>query len=72
MDGGFEEVVELLVGKGAEVNRTHTASCWTCLHQAVYKVIVQEQTDISEASLLLTYLHVCISSRVTAKLCAYW
>lgn len=39
VDGGYKEVVELLVSKGAEVNRTHTASCWTCLHQAVYKVI---------------------------------
>ncbi|XP_037610100.1 ankyrin repeat and SOCS box protein 3 isoform X3 [Sebastes umbrosus] len=36
-DGGHKEVVELLVSKGAEVNRSHTASCWTCLHQAVYK-----------------------------------
>ncbi|XP_029313086.1 ankyrin repeat and SOCS box protein 3 [Cottoperca gobio] len=37
VDGGHKEVVEVLVSKGAEVNRTHTASCWTCLHQAVYK-----------------------------------
>ncbi|XP_026207570.1 ankyrin repeat and SOCS box protein 3 isoform X2 [Anabas testudineus] len=37
VDGGHKEVVELLVRKEAEVNRTHTASCWTCLHQAVYK-----------------------------------
>ncbi|XP_039644563.1 ankyrin repeat and SOCS box protein 3 isoform X1 [Perca fluviatilis] len=37
VDGGYKEVVELLLSKGAEVNRTHTASCWTCLHQAVYK-----------------------------------
>lgn len=37
VDGGFEEIVELLARKGAEVNGTHTASCWTCLHQAVYK-----------------------------------
>uniref|UniRef100_A0A3Q3K1J6 SOCS box domain-containing protein n=1 Tax=Monopterus albus TaxID=43700 RepID=A0A3Q3K1J6_MONAL len=37
VDGGHKEVVELLVCEGAEVNRTHTASCWTCLHQAVYK-----------------------------------
>ncbi|KAM4623963.1 ankyrin repeat and SOCS box protein 3 isoform 3-T4 [Polymixia lowei] len=37
VDGGHKEIVELLVSKGAEVNRTHTASCWTCLHQAVYK-----------------------------------
>uniref|UniRef100_A0A3Q3KCZ9 SOCS box domain-containing protein n=1 Tax=Monopterus albus TaxID=43700 RepID=A0A3Q3KCZ9_MONAL len=34
VDGGHKEVVELLVCEGAEVNRTHTASCWTCLHQA--------------------------------------
>ncbi|XP_037318788.2 ankyrin repeat and SOCS box protein 3 [Pungitius pungitius] len=37
VDGGHREVVELLLGNGAEANRTHTASCWTCLHQAVYK-----------------------------------
>ncbi|KAL3051917.1 hypothetical protein OYC64_002024 [Pagothenia borchgrevinki] len=37
VDGGHTAVVELLVSRGAEVNRTHTASCWTCLHQAVYK-----------------------------------
>ncbi|XP_053270395.1 ankyrin repeat and SOCS box protein 3 [Pleuronectes platessa] len=37
VDGGHKEVVELLVRKGAEVNRTHTPSCWTCLHQAVFK-----------------------------------
>ncbi|XP_070708088.1 ankyrin repeat and SOCS box protein 3 [Pempheris klunzingeri] len=37
VDGGHKEVVKLLVSKGAEANRTHTASCWTCLHQAVYK-----------------------------------
>ncbi|XP_041819083.1 ankyrin repeat and SOCS box protein 3 isoform X2 [Chelmon rostratus] len=37
VNGGHKEVVELLVSKGAEVNGTHTASCWTCLHQAVYK-----------------------------------
>ncbi|KAK2820137.1 hypothetical protein Q5P01_023096 [Channa striata] len=37
VDGGHEQVVDLLVRKGAEVNRAHTASCWTCLHQAVYK-----------------------------------
>uniref|UniRef100_A0A3Q2PR71 Ankyrin repeat and SOCS box containing 3 n=1 Tax=Fundulus heteroclitus TaxID=8078 RepID=A0A3Q2PR71_FUNHE len=37
VDNGHTEVVKLLVRKGAEVNRVHTASCWTCLHQAVYK-----------------------------------
>lgn len=37
VDNGHTEVVKLLVGKGAEVDRVHTASCWTCLHQAVYK-----------------------------------
>nr|XP_040033186.1 ankyrin repeat and SOCS box protein 3 isoform X4 [Gasterosteus aculeatus aculeatus] len=37
VDGGHREVVELLLSKGAAANRTHTASCWTCLHQAVYK-----------------------------------
>lgn len=37
VDGGHKDMVELLVSKGAEVNRTHTSSCWTCLHQAVYK-----------------------------------
>ncbi|KAM9837269.1 ankyrin repeat and SOCS box protein 3 [Aulostomus maculatus] len=37
VDGGHKDVVELLVREGAEVNRIHTASCWTSLHQAVYK-----------------------------------
>ncbi|XP_028332223.1 ankyrin repeat and SOCS box protein 3 isoform X2 [Gouania willdenowi] len=37
VDNGHKDVVELLVRKGAELNRTHTHSCWTCLHQAVYK-----------------------------------
>uniref|UniRef100_A0A673C6N7 Ankyrin repeat and SOCS box containing 3 n=1 Tax=Sphaeramia orbicularis TaxID=375764 RepID=A0A673C6N7_9TELE len=37
VDAGHVEVVRLLVREGAEVNGTHTASCWTCLHQAVYK-----------------------------------
>uniref|UniRef100_H2T2M1 Ankyrin repeat and SOCS box containing 3 n=1 Tax=Takifugu rubripes TaxID=31033 RepID=H2T2M1_TAKRU len=35
--GGYKDIVELLVRHGAEVNGTHTASCWTCLHQAVYE-----------------------------------
>ncbi|XP_072304804.1 ankyrin repeat and SOCS box protein 3 [Eucyclogobius newberryi] len=37
VDRGHTEIVALLLLKGAEVNRSHTASCWTCLHQAVYK-----------------------------------
>ncbi|KAJ7993494.1 hypothetical protein DPEC_G00273000 [Dallia pectoralis] len=37
VDGGHTELVELLVRKGAEVNGTHTASSWTCLHQAAYR-----------------------------------
>uniref|UniRef100_A0A3Q3GTP1 Ankyrin repeat and SOCS box containing 3 n=1 Tax=Labrus bergylta TaxID=56723 RepID=A0A3Q3GTP1_9LABR len=37
VDGGHTEVVALLLSKGSKVNGTHTASCWTCLHQAVYK-----------------------------------
>uniref|UniRef100_A0A4W5LXV6 Ankyrin repeat and SOCS box containing 3 n=1 Tax=Hucho hucho TaxID=62062 RepID=A0A4W5LXV6_9TELE len=37
VDCGHTDIVELLVQKGAEVNGTHTASCWTCLHQAAYK-----------------------------------
>lgn len=38
VDGGHRDVVNFLLGEGAEVNRSHTESCWTCLHQAVYKV----------------------------------
>lgn len=38
VDSGHQDVVKLLVSRGAQVDRTHTASCWTCLHQAVYKV----------------------------------
>lgn len=38
VDNGQKEIVELLVRNGAEVNGTHTASCWTCLHEAVYEV----------------------------------
>ncbi|XP_056153429.1 ankyrin repeat and SOCS box protein 3-like isoform X2 [Lampris incognitus] len=41
VDGGHKEIVEYLVSKGAEVNGTHTASCWTCLHQAVYKGYIE-------------------------------
>ncbi|CAL8379471.1 unnamed protein product [Gadus morhua 'NCC'] len=37
VDGGHKEVVQLLVSRGAEVNGTHTACRWTCLHHAVYK-----------------------------------
>uniref|UniRef100_A0A3P8UN01 Ankyrin repeat and SOCS box containing 3 n=1 Tax=Cynoglossus semilaevis TaxID=244447 RepID=A0A3P8UN01_CYNSE len=37
VDGGHRDVVNFLLGEGAEVNRSHTESCWTCLHQAVYK-----------------------------------
>ncbi|XP_034049550.1 ankyrin repeat and SOCS box protein 3 isoform X2 [Thalassophryne amazonica] len=37
VNGGHKEVVELLISKGAELDRPHTASCWTCLHQAVYE-----------------------------------
>lgn len=39
VDGGYKNVVELLVRNGAEVNGTHSVSGWSCLHQAVYKVI---------------------------------
>ncbi|XP_053719121.1 ankyrin repeat and SOCS box protein 3-like isoform X1 [Synchiropus splendidus] len=37
VDSGHLNVVRLLIRRGAQVNRTHTESCWTCLHQAVYK-----------------------------------
>ncbi|XP_077482055.1 ankyrin repeat and SOCS box protein 3 [Stigmatopora argus] len=37
VDDGHEDVVRFLVDKGASVNRPHTASRWTCLHQAVYR-----------------------------------
>lgn len=39
VDGGYKDVVELLVQNGAEVNGTHSVSGWSCLHQAVFKVI---------------------------------
>jgi len=39
VDGGYKSVVELLVRCGAEVNGTRSVSGWSCLHQAVYKVI---------------------------------
>lgn len=60
VDGGFGEIVELLVRKGAEINGTHTASCWTCLHQAVYKVIKEAQIHVGDASLLLRYSRACV------------
>uniref|UniRef100_A0A3B3I7I2 Ankyrin repeat and SOCS box containing 3 n=1 Tax=Oryzias latipes TaxID=8090 RepID=A0A3B3I7I2_ORYLA len=41
VDGGHADVVDLLVSKGAEVNGTHTASCWTCLHQAIVSILVK-------------------------------
>ncbi|XP_077406128.1 ankyrin repeat and SOCS box protein 3 [Vanacampus margaritifer] len=37
VSNGHKDVVQLLVTKGAKLNRWHTASCWTCLHQAVYQ-----------------------------------
>lgn len=43
--------MELLVRNGAEVSRTHTASCWTCLHQAVYKVTTEFATTHSKNTL---------------------
>ncbi len=39
VDGGHKDMVELLVENGAEVNGTYSVSGWSCLHQAVYKVI---------------------------------
>lgn len=39
VDGGHNDMVELLVENGAEVNGTYSVSGWSCLHQAVYKVI---------------------------------
>lgn len=55
VDGGYKDIVELLLRHGAEVNGTHTASCWTCLHQAVYEVTTQITTahSIFEKNLLL-------------------
>lgn len=41
---GHTDVVELLVSKGAEVNRMHSVSGWTCLHQAAYKVGISIST----------------------------
>ncbi|XP_061665522.1 ankyrin repeat and SOCS box protein 3 [Syngnathoides biaculeatus] len=37
VSNGHGDVVRLLLAKGAKVNGSHTASCWTCLHQAVYR-----------------------------------
>ncbi|XP_076013778.1 ankyrin repeat and SOCS box protein 3 [Genypterus blacodes] len=37
VNAGYKDAVEFLISQDAEVNRIHTASCWTCLHQAVYK-----------------------------------
>lgn len=73
VDGGYKEVVELLVSKGAEVNRTHTASCWTCLHQAVYKVITElKSTHTTLRCILTSNVYIFFYSlRVTVKLCAY-
>ncbi|XP_051928654.1 ankyrin repeat and SOCS box protein 3 [Hippocampus zosterae] len=42
VSNGHKDVVELLMAKGAQLNRSHTASCWTCLHLAVY----QDRVDI--------------------------
>lgn len=42
VDLGHKEVVELLVSKGAEVNGAHLVLGWSCLHQAVYKVLVSQ------------------------------
>uniref|UniRef100_A0A3P9PLV9 Ankyrin repeat and SOCS box containing 3 n=1 Tax=Poecilia reticulata TaxID=8081 RepID=A0A3P9PLV9_POERE len=45
VDNGHTEVVKLLVRKRAQVNRVHTASCWTCLHQA-FSFPPQAHSDI--------------------------
>ncbi|XP_061886664.1 ankyrin repeat and SOCS box protein 3-like [Entelurus aequoreus] len=37
VSGNHQDVVQLLLDKGAQVNNTHSSSCWTCLHQAVFK-----------------------------------
>lgn len=58
VDGGYKDIVELLVRQGAEVDGTHTASCWTCLHQAVYEVMTQitrAHSTFEKNLLLLTF-----------------
>lgn len=57
VEGGFEKIVELLVRKGAEVNGIHTASCWSCLHQAVYKVMKGVLIHVGDSSSLVRYSH---------------
>ncbi|XP_019730132.1 ankyrin repeat and SOCS box protein 3 isoform X2 [Hippocampus comes] len=42
VSNGHKDVVQLLLAKGAMLDRSHTASCWTCLHLAVY----QDHVDI--------------------------
>ncbi|XP_048843963.1 ankyrin repeat and SOCS box protein 3 [Brienomyrus brachyistius] len=37
VDSGHRKVVELLVREGSEVNSSHSASGWSCLHQATFK-----------------------------------
>lgn len=68
VDNGHTEVVKLLVRKGAQVNRIHTASWWTCLHQAVYKVIHQIHRELISCHTLFRVFDEEFSSvlRVTA------
>lgn len=72
VNGGHKEIVELLVRNGAEVNRTHTASCWTCLHQAVYGVITEFATHSLSAEKHTAYVYIYFFFRVTVKLCESW
>lgn len=73
VNGGYKEIVELLVRNGAEVNKTHTASCWTCLHQAVYEVITKfAPTHSALWRKIHCQLAFFFPSRVTVKLCEYW
>ncbi|KAK7918729.1 hypothetical protein WMY93_010013 [Mugilogobius chulae] len=72
VDGGHTEMVKLLILKGAEVNRRHTASCWTCLHQAVYKghrEIVSLLSSVCELEIgTITASHLCLRPVRTNRL----
>ncbi|XP_054624477.1 ankyrin repeat and SOCS box protein 3-like isoform X2 [Dunckerocampus dactyliophorus] len=61
VSGDHQDVVRLLLAKGAEVNGTHTASCWTSLHQAVY----QGHTGVVRILARVAHLEARDDNRVT-------
>ncbi|XP_057682144.1 ankyrin repeat and SOCS box protein 3-like [Corythoichthys intestinalis] len=63
---GRKDMVQFLLAKGALVDRVHTASCWTCLHQAVYV----NNVDIVRMLVTQTNLEACDNKEITPLILA--